>query len=189
MSRIRFFKLTSIMAILAVMSFGFTADTASHSNITAPAAATCTGVASVSATSGDQPGITFPVTDAGAEDPRDFDWSLDAFCEVAVDGGATVYTNVPLNVSGTANGYCGASTADSGSGTIGDSATTGGAVNISNITWESAGSMLVVSLNHDAEGPAATGEGAAEVNAQGGQDCSTHAGATSFDVVIEGQFL
>lgn len=184
MKRIRFFKLTTIMAILAVMSFGFTADTATHGP-TAPAAAECEGVAEVAEidANGDPTGrgITAPGVDpADLPDGRRFAWSLTTDCTVVNADGTSTHQ---LNASGTATGFCGRSVADDGNGTL-------GSMNVTDITWESVGTVLAVSASHDGHlstGGAAAGVLEAEVQASGGEACTTPQGATRFDVVIAGE--
>lgn len=194
MSRARTFKLTIVMAIAAMFAMAFTSSTPPSPE----AAANCLGKAGVweidAAGADTGRGITAPVTtDAGAEAERDFGWHLLTDCEVTFS--TTQMDLATLDVSGVATGYCGASSApgeapdaedaDSNEGTL--TAKDGSwSITLTNITWESAGSVLVVSFDHDAGGQ---GVGSAEVQASGGADCTSTQGSRGFDVNIVAETL
>jgi hypothetical protein len=139
---------------------------------TTPASGTCDGVATVS------PGLFAP----GFGPSQTFDWTLETECEVVSSDGVETFT---LTASGTGTGFCGASTAEGGTGTL-HNAATGQTITLTNIGWVSGGSVLLVSGNHDGGGQ---GEFQAQVEAQGGSDCTTPAGATEFLVAIVAEFV
>lgn len=158
-------------------------------------------------------GITFPVTTdpAQAQAARDFAWRLTTTCDIVGADGDIIDTG-DLEVSGWANGWCGSSTAtpnpdednqhsetldtaasDEINNNWGTFTQTNGdwEVNLWDISWESAGSVLAVDFQHDAgaDKKPESGPGAAEVDAIGGDPCATNNGATSFSVVIAAELL
>lgn len=171
---------TLLSAAAMVMTLGIGSAVADHGGqtVTAPAAAECSGTADVWTGDpdivGDGDGLTFPHVD----DRRSFNWKLTTDCEITIDAAGSTAA-VSLNASGTGEGWCGQSFGLSGSGTIGDA-------HLTNITWNSAGTVLAVEFDHDA---GATGTGSAEVQAFGGTDCDTLEGAKRFDVEIVGELL
>lgn len=137
---------------------------------TGPSVGICQGTATVS------PGLYFP----GVGDSQTFTWELDTTCTAVSQDGVETFA---LQASGTATGWCGRSVGSGGSGTLSNSSQT---ITLSNIGWESVGSVLLVTGNHDGPG-SATNTFAAEVEAQGGADCAG-SGATSFEVVVVAEF-
>lgn len=163
-------RLKKMYSVIAVAVFALGMIVVPAQAASGPAAAgVCTGVATV------DPGLHLP------PDSKTFTWTLETECTVvSSDGVETLH----LSASGTGTGACGLSTASGGSGTLSSSTQT---VTLSNIGWVSAGSMLLVSGNHDT--PGTTGSFQAQVNAQGGPACLDDGGATAFTVTVVGEFI
>lgn len=161
----------------------------------------------------DQWGLTFP----GIDEPRDFAWELitaDDGCVIQDAQGQEVLGTGQLEVSGWGeDGHCGTSTAqppipkgsadDDKTWTIKENQDINNnrghvtevndawTVNVWDIHWDSAASVLAVNFLHDAgsaKKPAGS-DGHAEVDALGGSDCATTNGANTFTVVIEAELL
>lgn len=158
-------RLKKIYSVAAVAALAMAMMILPAQAATVPGTATCTGTATV------DPGLFFP----GIGPSQTFTWELETTCTVvSADGVETL----SLNASGTGTGFCGRSTASGGSGTL-------GSFTLSNIGWQSAGSVLVVTGSHNGGG---AGTFVAEVDAIGGSACAGPGGATDFDVVIEAEF-
>jgi hypothetical protein len=158
------------LSLLAATTVALGASLLPASAVAPPGTATCTGTATVT------PGLFFPTHGPS----QTFSWELITTCDVVSADGTEVA--VGLAASGTGEGWCGRSVAPApgepgGTGTLGD-------VALSDIGWESAGSVLLVTGTHDGGG---LGTFAAEVDAFGGEKCAS-SGATEFEVVIEAEF-
>lgn len=163
-------KLKKVFSVAAAAALALSMMILPAQAATTPGAANCVGQATVS------PGLFFPT---GEE--RTFDWELQTTCTIVSSEGVET---VNLDASGTGTGWCGRSVAAGGSGTL-SNPITGQTVNLADIGWESVGSVLLVTGSHDNGGE---GTFAAVVEAQGGADCASPDGATSFDVVIQATF-
>lgn len=164
-------RITSLVAA-AMLAIGLTAMPATAHE--PPGEATCVGSATVTADDGG--GIYAP----GVGPEKSFGWSIndDTTCTVVTAEGAIDGT---LQGEGRATGWCGRSVGEPvGTATL--TTADGHSLTFNNVSWQSAGSVLVVSGETD-DGETLT----AVVEAFGGQDCFDGAGdgATDFDIVIE----
>ena len=171
-------RTTVLLAVTALlMTLGITGAAANHEP-TAPGVITCqdgngdiwTGDPDIV---GDGQGIY-----SGLLNDQDFNWRLEATCTVINEDGASVHT---LEVQGTATGGCEWSVGHDGGGTL-------GGVALSNVvTWRNVGDVIVLSATHDAhnsDGSESLGVLTAEVQASGGEECTTPFGAQQFTVQI-----
>lgn len=165
-------KLHKMFSVAAAAALALSMMILPAHGATAPATGTCEGTASVS------PGLFFP----GVGPSQDFSWSLSTECTVVSGDGVETLL---LEATGTGTGFCGQSTAQGGEGTLTDPET-GQTIDLWDIGWESAASVLLVSGSHNGPGTV-TNSFQAQVMAQGGEDCAG-SGATDFVVVIVAEF-